>query len=260
MKNPEQNVTIFLFAHQDDEMAVCHEIEATLRSGGRAICIYLTNGAWGKVTPQVRDAESRYVLGKLGVDPHDIHFTGNATGIASGQLSSNALTASVYLTALLDQYNVGRLISHSWEGGHEDHDAAHWICAYQAFNRGLEQHTWHFNLYRSNPHFWPLYRVLAQGADGTVRSVAKIARRDRLRYLALMLQYRSQAKAIIGLWPFFALHYMLRGTQELHTLDTARLNTRPHLGKLLYEARGRANFETVAGSLNSQLPGPWTPS
>src|SRR5215467_13204475 len=36
--------TLFLLAHQDDEFGVFFEIEDTLANGGRAICVYLTDG------------------------------------------------------------------------------------------------------------------------------------------------------------------------------------------------------------------------
>src|ERR1039457_2806944 len=88
--NPEGNLrpptVVFLFAHQDDEALVFPCIERAIRDGNRVLCIYLTNGNFTTNRSARRDAESRRVLARIGVDLSDIHFVGSMRGFPDGAL------------------------------------------------------------------------------------------------------------------------------------------------------------------------------
>ncbi len=82
---PVKRTVLFVFAHQDDEMAMAHRIRHEGRHAARVICTFLTKGA-EESGGAARDTESRTVLERLGVAPHDIFFFGTELGIADGAL------------------------------------------------------------------------------------------------------------------------------------------------------------------------------
>ena len=61
--------SVFLLAHQDDEIGITKVILNELESNNEVICIFVTDG--GKKS-DVRNLESIYVLGKIGVNPNNI--------------------------------------------------------------------------------------------------------------------------------------------------------------------------------------------
>jgi LmbE family N-acetylglucosaminyl deacetylase len=78
---------VFLLPHQDDEFAVFHLIEETVRRGDRAVCLFMTGGEqFGWQSPERRNAESLKILRRLGVAESDIHFVGTTTGLRDGVL------------------------------------------------------------------------------------------------------------------------------------------------------------------------------
>jgi hypothetical protein len=74
-------------------------------------------------------------------------------------------------------------------------------------------------------------------ANGDV-TVLRYGMGKRLAYTLHCLRYASQWRTWIGLFPFVALHHLLRGRQSSQALDPARLATPPHAGPPLYERRG----------------------
>ncbi|MEA2465759.1 MAG: GlcNAc-PI de-N-acetylase, partial [Acidobacteriota bacterium] len=74
---------VFVFAHQDDEIAFVSRIKVEVARGNRVTCVCLTDGA-AAVSAAIRDAESRRVLGRLGV--HDFRVALPEERIADGAL------------------------------------------------------------------------------------------------------------------------------------------------------------------------------
>ena len=118
--------TVFLFAHQDDELGVFHEI-AEARSRGEVVyCIYLTNGAWGGADSEQRNNESRTVLRKLKVSEDHIMFLGSEFGIEDSRLVEQLeMTWNLLLDRIGELGPIDRVVMHAWEGGHPDHDAGY---------------------------------------------------------------------------------------------------------------------------------------
>jgi LmbE family N-acetylglucosaminyl deacetylase len=229
---------LFLFAHQDDEFGVFHRIEECVRQGLRVHCAYFTDGATAAASAQQRNAESLAVLRQLGVRAGDVCFAGQELGIADARLPEHLVAARTWLHGWLDQYShIDSLHVTAWEGGHHDHDALHALAVTVAEERGLLPKLQQFALYNAHGCLHPFFNALsALPANGPVQA-HRIPLRARLRYLRLCASYPSQKTTWIGLLPFVALRYLIRGTQDLQAVSTQRIHEQPHAGSLYYERR-----------------------
>jgi len=235
--------TLFLLAHQDDEFGVFFEIEKTLANGGRVICVYLTDGA-ARVPTSQRNEESVAILKELGVPNEDVHFLGAALEVPDGHLVEHLERAYRAIEAQLpDLGKIDRVVVHAWEGGHQDHDAAHLVGV--ALARSLEclEASRQFASYRAALGLsrlfvvgWPL------AANGLIEST-RIPFTTRLRYLRYCFYYKTQRMTFMGLLPLMIVDYVLSGAQKLQPLDKSRVSERPHRGKLLYETRSNFSFD-----------------
>ena len=236
---------LFLFPHQDDEAPVFHEIEELTRTRQALSIVYLTTGQASTAPCERRNEESLGVLDKLGVDKDQIHFIGGQLGVPDGQLQKHLERLHFALVRLLEGHTVKGIIMPAWEGGHQDHDAAHLLGFALARQWTCVEHSAQFPYYQGQGLRGALFRTLAPlPGNGPVKS-ARIGITKRLKYLSLLLQYTSQMRTWLGLGPFFVLHYLLKGTQVLQPLSEERLNTRPHKGPLLYERRGFCTYERM---------------
>jgi LmbE family N-acetylglucosaminyl deacetylase len=247
--------TVFLFAHQDDEMGVLPILAELAAAGLPVLCLYLTDGGFRGESPERRNNESLHVLAHLGIGADSVRFIGAELGIPDGGLLEHLATAAQAITACLAEAGpVERIIMHAYEGGHQDHDAVHVLGVRAAQRSGTLDVARQFTLYRATT--WPLiphvmFRPIE--ANGPVE-MTSITVRERLRYLWLCLSYRSQPVALMGLWPLIALDYLaLGGRQKLQRVALARLTERPHVGPLLYERRGRRSFDDFHAATNRFL-------
>lgn len=248
----DRPAALFLFAHQDDEFGVFERIAACRRRGLRVACAYLTDGATATAGAAQRNAESRAVLARLGVDGGDIAFAGERLGIGDARLPLCLDAAAHWLDGWLDGFAaIDSLHVTAWEGGHHDHDALHALAVTLAARRGLLARTWQYALYQAEGLPGPLFRVLAPLPQNGPVQATRIPWRERLAFLGHCLSYPSQRGTWLGLFPFVLLHYLLRGTQALQPVDPARLGQRPHAGPLYYEKRRFFTWEEMAARLGA---------
>jgi LmbE family N-acetylglucosaminyl deacetylase len=254
----EKPIVAFLFAHQDDEMGVFHHIERVLADGMRPVCLYLTDGVHRNVSSERRCRESRYVLGRLGVQPEDIQFVGTEAGIPDGELLQHIARAEQEVALRLEVLGpIHSFVSLAYEGGHMDHDVVFAVAAKLATKAGRLAQSCQFSLYRSSLGGLVPYTLLQPlSGNGAVDQVP-IPASKRWSYLRLCLSYRSQKKAMVGLLPFIALDYVLSGTQKLQSISISDLTRRPHEGPLLYEKRTRGSYsayaEAISGFMSPRL-------
>lgn len=248
---PVPPLAVFLFAHQDDEFGCFAAIEAARADGLRPVCLYLTDGGGGRASPQARCDESRRVLLSLGVAAEDIHFPGISERLPDGGLAGHlpAAFAAVQQCLLACQAPVARLLIHAWEGGHQDHDAAHLLGLAVAHSLDLLPRTRQFALYHGAGLRHGLFRVLAPLAANGPCDRTHLPWASRLRYLRLCCGYPSQWKSWLGLLPFVGLHMLVQGTQDLQPVSLERIQDRPHPGPLLYEERGAARWAELVAAV-----------
>jgi LmbE family N-acetylglucosaminyl deacetylase len=240
----EQRHALFVFAHQDDEYGVLHVIEGLTRTGTSVVCLYLTDGSYGGQSSVRRNAESLGVLRRIGVACNAVHFVGEAEGVVDGQLQrhlDSSYRAARKIVRRLPRLDEIYLLG--WEGGHQDHDAAHIVGMALAQSLGLLDRTRQFPLYNGFGLPWILFRVLAPLTQNGPVSTSRIPWSKRLTYALRCLSYPSQAKTWIGLFPFMFFDLVVAGVQRLQPVAVERLMHRPHEGLLLYERRGFLGYE-----------------
>jgi LmbE family N-acetylglucosaminyl deacetylase len=231
-----------VFAHQDDEYGVAARITRERKSGRRVICAYLTDGA-ASVPSYVRNDESRGVLTTIGVDESDILFLGSEHDIPDGSLVEHLEAAFHILDRAVRERDIDEVLTLAWEGGHQDHDAAHLVAMAFAQKRSLPCRE--FPLYRGN-RYGHLFRVLSPIRDGGLRR--KLGFSEALRASMLAWRYRSQRRTWIGLFGESFLKLVVLRREVLGDADPARVLQPPHARPLFYERRFHFPWERFAAA------------
>lgn len=231
--------TLYLFAHQDDEIGVFHALAEATRRGEPVVCAYLTNGAWAGVTSERRNSESLKTLALLGVAASNVSLLGTNLAIADGRLVENLERAFDGLVQLMEQrradgQGIQRIIMHAFEGGHHDHDAVYLLGTALAARYGLINQSRQFPLYRRPKDRWSMSFAAPLEANGAVEKLAVPFAR-RLSYLRLLANYRSQARVILKLLPHIVRDYVMVGAQKLQPISIARAADEPNAPPMLYE-------------------------
>lgn len=227
---------LFVFAHQDDEVAAAARIRHLMRTGATITCVFLTNGEGGRCTSSVRDEESRRVFSHLGVDLARVHFLGSEACIPDGGLVQHLDRALELLEQRVPE-RVDEVWCLSWEGGHHDHDASHLVAVAFAARRGLLDRCYELPLYQG---FFQALAPLRNGAPWVGRPISI---REGLSVLALSRFYRSQRKTWLALLPTATLRLLLSPREWSRAVDVTRLGAKPHGGTLLYERRFKVPWE-----------------
>ena len=214
---------VFVFAHQDDEIAFVSRIRYAIARGDRVSCVCLTDGAL-EVAASIRDAESNVVLAKLGAPPLIV----DEDRIADGALPENMDRALAFVERVAK--DADEIVTLAWEGGHVDHDAVHLIAAVFARRRGIR--CLEMPLYNGERMRGPFFRVFNPvGDDWTSRT---LSRREHIANVLLARFYKSQRRSWLGLAPLMLL---TRARELTRVADLARAAALPHAGPLLYERR-----------------------
>lgn len=238
---------LFVFAHQDDEIAAAARILEEIRAGANVCCVYLTDGEAFGSAASLRDAESSRVLQRLGVSSENIHFMGSHNQIPDGALVEHLDRALDGLRLCLDGIAIDEIFCLAYEGGHQDHDASHLVALAFASIRGLMDRCWAMPVYRGLGLPGPLFRVFSP--LHSARIVRKVAIGDSLRVLSLFTAYPSQRPSIYALIPGAIVRLLILRRMTLHRPDPRRVRERPHKGRLFYEGRYRFpydRFETAS--------------
>ncbi len=225
----------FVFAHQDDEVALVSRIRWELARGSRITCVCLTDGA-AAVPAATRDAESRRVLARLGVD--DFRVAPAAERIADGALPENMEQALRFVEDTVAE--VDEVVTLAWEGGHQDHDAAHLVAAVFAERRGVP--CLEMPLYNGFETSFSMFRVNAPVGDGWLER--RLTRREYFGNVLLSRFYPSQRKTWMGLAPLLLIG---QPRELIRAVDLRRAYGPPHPLPLMYERRFRYPYARFAG-------------
>lgn len=215
---------LFVFAHQDDEIAAATRILLACRNGDRVICAFLTDGALN-VPSALRNEESRRALARLGVT--DLLFA----MFPDGNLPEHVCEALSFLESGVEE--VGEVCTLAWEGGHQDHDAAHVAALAFARRRGVPCRE--VPLYNGGGYPRWLFRVLRPVGEGWTTSRVRLS--DALLVLSLVRFFRSQRKTWAGLLPKAMFELLIARRAHVRDADPRRLAEKPHEGLLFYERR-----------------------
>ena len=239
--------TLFLLAHQDDEIAFAPLI-ARLKAKARPVrVIYLTDGGAGRATPELRNAECIRALESLGVPSTEIIFLGGTSSVPDGSLFRRFSQVYSALEAECSRIGtLGDIYTLGWEGGNLDHDAAHVIALALAIAHDRVGRTWQVPFYRAIDGGPPLFSMFAPlSANGPVSPVA-LTRHESWIRASLIRFYPSQWRALAGLGPVVLWHALTSPVLKLQSMLVRRLWERPTAGRLLYEQRYAVSFAEFA--------------
>jgi hypothetical protein len=147
---------------------------------------------------------------------------------------------------------VAALYTHAWEGGHQDHDAAHALAVALA-EKVSAARVGQVACYRkpdSGPAPFSLLDPIA--ANGPMDVFALTAEEKRAM-TSCVFRYPSQWKSWVGLGPPLITRLTLDSRFPLQRVSRMRLGERPHAHPLLYEVRGGPAFAEVGGAVNAFL-------
>lgn len=231
---------LFVFAHQDDEIAAATRILHLLRAGWTVSVVFLTDGAGRRATSSVRDDESRVVLARLGVDLRRVHFAGSRERIPDGRLFEHLDRA----LQLMPEEPLDEVWTLAYEGGHQDHDAAHLVAVAFAAKRGIP--CFEVPLYHGYGLPGPFFNTLAPLRNGEPWTARKISLSEGFRIALLCRFYTSQRKTWLGLLPEALLRLAFGRKEWSRLAERERLGDKPHQGKLFYERRFGVTWEEFA--------------
>lgn len=251
MLSNKNYLSVFLFAHQDDEAFIFQKIEEEIENKNEIICIFMTSGVKLNNLSKSRENESLNVLQSLGVKQTNIYFAGSKNNIPDLNLINNLNEAYDYLEKFIKKYqNISKIYIPAWEGGHPDHDSLHAVTVLIAKKYNLIESIYQYPLYNGYRCFRPFFRTLSPLQENGDIVVQKIKWYKKIKYLRLCLKYPSQKLTWIGLLPMFLIHYAFWGTQVLQKVSAERIFKRPHHGKLYYERRNFDKYDNVAKKIN----------
>lgn len=237
---------VYLLAHFDDEYSAWPMILARARSGVDQRFLYVADYETPAISA-VRLAESRAMLGALGIAPDAVIHVGGGTGAQDGHVHTALPVARAAIaTALAAIGEVETIVVPAWEGGHHDHDC----CAFMAISLAGGARVEQFSLYQGRGLAGRLFRACAPiPENGPVKRVA-MGTGDWLAYLLAVRFFPSQWRAWMGLWPTMFATFIARGGFAHQQLAPERVRQRPHEGALLYERMFSVSYETVRKALD----------
>lgn len=245
----ERRITLFLFAHQDDEFGAFQLILDALLAGD-VLCAYLTDGGPDQALQRRRNAESRKVLQKLGVHHKDILFLGQELAIPDGRLLDRLDVVAHAIKQLAEARRIDTVYTPAWEGGHPDHDCLCAVATVLSEECGTIKVARQFPLYNGFRRVGPFFKVLSPLRENGPAAEKYISWLDRLAFIGHCLSYPSQWKTWMGLLPMVLAKYLISGVQSTQSLSKDRIHERPHPGVLYYERRGFATWQAVHGRLS----------
>ena len=245
-------MVLFVFAHQDDEVAAASRIQFELGQGADVFCAFLTDGGTG-VPPGLRNRESLAVLESLGVRSDRIAFIGSEKPIADATLVDHLDAALSRLRERMAGVIVDKVFCLAWEGGHQDHDAAQLVAAALAKERGVLDRCFELPLYNGRGVPGGLFRVLAPLPGHWQRRRLSLAQALRIAFLGW--RYPSQRSSWIGLFPEAFLKLALLRREFIRPVDPARFRSRPHSGRLFYERRFQFPYQRFADAASGFIDG-----
>jgi LmbE family N-acetylglucosaminyl deacetylase len=226
---------LWLFAHQDDEVAAAARILEARDRGNEVWCAFLTDGALF-VPATVRNPESLRALARLGVAAEHVLFF----DAPDGQLLDHLDRALDWLESRVDGVAFDEVGCLAFEGGHQDHDASHLVALAFARRRGID--AWEVPLY--NGLGWRPFRVMRCLGGGWETHRISVGR--ALKIASLVTAYPSQRKTWLGLFPETFLRLVILRRVFSRRAEPARVFERPHAGALLYERRFNCPYDRFA--------------
>lgn len=248
---------VFLLAHPDDDIFIRPLMRRSIDENLRCVVIILTNATAQK-------GRKRELLNAISIfcAINDVHFIGETLTVEdkSAIFHLNSLNTAVQ-RVLKNLPKIHRLVTHAWEMGHPDHDAAHLVGKAVALNNNIPE-ALSTTYYRKGSRPWLLSVQAPQLSSRPVRTL-QLSWHERLDMLAAVRFYPSQMKTFMGLLPFMLLRAVSGSglyIQDLRDSDAPRLPEDTTIGLSMTESRFDVTPEVIARCARAFLEQFETPS
>lgn len=247
--NTKKNInhTLFLLAHYDDEIGIFNQIKKHLEvDQDEVIIFYLTSSHSKGYENSIRKKISIKILMQLGVKRKNIFHIGTDLEIPDIKLHKNMRKVLNRLYQDCFEYkNINKIYTHSYEGGHPDHDAANIIVRILTTNLNITKNTFQFPLYSGKKLWWIFFKLFDAISENGESKNIKISNKNSFLFIRLFFSYFTVApKTILGLSLPYIFHMVVYKTQVLQICTNIVPSAKPHSGKLLYEKRKMETYES----------------
>lgn len=238
----DPSIHLYLLAHADDDLFVRPLLQSDITNVRHHI-IYLTAPIDDLELTAARQAEARAAQEEVGT--YSMEFLGVDNGFADGRLYEMVEEALCSLRQRCAEIGpVSRLVTHAWEGGHQDHDACHLIAKSLASELGVLEASLAVPYYRASlVPLVPFSVMTPLSANGPLHPLPH-GLRPALSILFGIRHYPSQIKTFIGLGPGMVLS-LIFGRFRAQKLAASCSPQRPMSRPLLYEKRSGVPFDAI---------------
>ena len=224
-------------------MVVAHPDDEVLGAGGqfssmrRLTLIHLTDGApsrraarWHGFPTRKAYAETRWreldcALRTAGVEPDRV-----ALRMPDQQASFHLAAAAEQLAVVLSGLRPDLVLTHPYEGGHPDHDAAAFVTTSALLLAASAIPLWEFTSYHADDGAMVTGRFLRGDADPPAACV-HLTDDERATKLRMLACFGTQHD-VLAAFP--------AGIERFRRAPAYDFSRPPHAGRLLYESRRRA--------------------
>ena len=242
---------IFLFSHQDDEIAVFKTIKNIVYKKENIYIFFLTNGNNSNFKNinliNRRKKESEKVLFKLGVNMENIFFLGEILDTNSYKLLYNLDLTYKKLSNFVNKLDGEiKIFTHAWEGGNIDHDSNFILALKLMRNHSKIKSGFQFPFYNSYKMPFNLYRVFYPIRSNGLATKQKISFYEKIKFINYLFYYVSQFKVWVGLYPFIIFKIIFNKYNYLQEIQKKFILHRPHDNSLWYEKKKFIKYKKIS--------------
>ena len=231
---------IIVLAHQDDEFCIFNKI-SRFKNRKNIFIFYLTSGLnynLNKFSKNLRDNESLKVLKRFGILEKNVFFIGRKHSINNNCLYLHLDTAFKELVDAIQTIPGQKTAyTHALEGGHEDHDACHYLVKAINIKYNLFEKSFQFPAYHGKNLPYILFKVFSPISENGPVFKENIKFNDRFKFIRSLFFYKSQIKIWVGLYPFIIFKFLFYKEDSVQKINKSKRIRKPHSGRLLYEKR-----------------------
>lgn len=222
-------VSMFVFAHQDDEVGYFCLISHLVRERTPLKMLWITDGAYS-VPAEVRRQETRTALGMIGVDSECLEFWDYPDGASI----KYAVEIVDRLTRRMREISPAEVYVPAYEGGHPDHDFAHFSAVVAASR--LEKPPLVFEAPLYNKYRSPIVSFNRFIPAPTPNVYTPMGRVDVAMKVRGMFKYKSQFWMTTLPLLLFGWPRLLQRGEPYRRVPERDYRKPPHEGKLYYES------------------------
>lgn len=219
---------LFVFAHQDDEIAYLGLMRRLAGRGRDIRVVWTTDGAY-RVPAEIRRRESGANMSRLGIGRDRLEFW----EYPDGRSIEHAGRILERLATLVRELRPAEVYTVAYEGGHPDHDLAHFAAVTAARRLVPAPTVYEAPLYNKCGARHVAFNRFVPAENETLH--ARLGLRDLAFKLRCILTYRSQFWVTVVPLLLFAGRRLLGAGEPYREVPAWNYLQPPHEGKLGYE-------------------------